>query len=149
MSDKSPFVDIELRVRYADTDQMGVAYHSNYLIWFEVGRTSYCRACGVTYADMERTQGAFLPVVEVRCRYRRPLRYDERFIVRTRLDRLQSRLISFRYEILDEDRNRTLATAETRHVVTDASGQPRRLPTDVQQALGSTPVETRLARTTS
>ena len=139
MSDKRPTDDVSLRVRYADTDQMRVAYHANYLIWFEVGRTSYCRSCGITYAEMERHFNAFLPVIEVNCRYRTPLSYDQRFIVRTWIEQLRTRAISFGYLILDQDSEDVLAEGSTRHIVTDSDGQACRLPEALMTRLAATP----------
>lgn len=118
---------------------MGVAYHSNYLVWFEVGRTSYCRACGVAYAAMEKEAGAFLPVVEVRCRYRTPLRYDDSFLVRTWIERLQTRVVSFGYQIVDPEGTAILAEGWTRHVVTDRDGRPKRLPDRIHRLLRAIP----------
>src|ERR1044071_5232148 len=80
-----------VRVRYAETDQMGVAHHANYLIWFEVGRSQFCNDCGFSYRDMERETGLYLIVAEANCRYRIPARYEDDLTVRTRIDELTRR----------------------------------------------------------
>lgn len=122
--------DHPLRVRYAETDQMGVAYHANYLVWFEVGRTEYCRARGFSYATLERETGSFLVVAEASCRYRVPLRYDDRFVVRTFLKRLGRRVLTFGYLLLRPESGEILAEGETKHVVTDADGRLKSFPPD-------------------
>ncbi|HLV02286.1 MAG TPA: thioesterase family protein [Acidobacteriota bacterium] len=125
---------VNLRVRYAETDQMGVAYHSNYLVWFEVGRTNFCRSCGFTYAELEE-QGIYLPVVEVHCRYRRPLRYDQEFRVLTHIRELRKRFISFGYVIETDDGDTPVAEGETRHVVTDREGRTTVLPSEYRDRM--------------
>src|SRR6058998_496945 len=82
------------KVRYAETDQMGVAYYANYLIWFEVGRSQFCNDCGFSYRDMERETGLYLIVAEANCRYRTPARYEDELIVRTRIADLTRRTVS-------------------------------------------------------
>jgi acyl-CoA thioester hydrolase len=116
-----------LRVRYAETDQMGYAYYANYFVWFEVGRTDFCRARGFTYADLERETGTFLPVIEADCRYRRPLRYDEALTVRTWVAEFRSRGMTFRYQVLNQA-GRIVAEGHTRHVFVGAKGRPRSFP---------------------
>lgn len=108
--------EARLRVRYAETDQMGVVYHSNYIIWFEVGRVELLRSLGYTYREMEK-DGCHLPVVEVKCRYKAPANYDDQIIVRTRMMNLRSSLIHFGYEVVREADGTLLATGETVHVV--------------------------------
>ena len=105
-----------VRVRYAETDQMGVVYHSNYVIWFEVGRVELLRSLGFTYLEME-ADGMHLPVVEVRCRYKAPARYDESLLVRTRILNLRGSLIRFGYEVLRADDRALLAEGESTHIV--------------------------------
>lgn len=126
--------DVTLRVRYAETDQMGVAYHSNYFIWFEVGRTSFCRFCGFTYAELEG-KGIYLPVVEVHCRYRKPLRYDQKFSVRTRIKELRRRFISFEYTIQSAGCDGPIAEGETSHVVTNREGRTITLPSEYRDKM--------------
>ena len=105
-----------VRVRYAETDQMGVVYHSNYLIWFEVGRVELLRQLGFTYREME-ADGMNLPVVEARCRYKHPARYDDELVIRTRLAQLRTSLLRFEYEIERKSDCKLLTTGETVHVV--------------------------------
>ncbi|MEE8583793.1 MAG: thioesterase family protein [Acidobacteriota bacterium] len=122
------YCDHRLRVRYAETDQMGLAYHANHLIWFEIGRTEFCRQGGFTYEAMERETGSRMVVAELSCRYRRPLRYDQEFIIRTRIRQLRKRTLTFAYQILDALEGTLLAEGETKHVVTDSNGRPRSFP---------------------
>ena len=94
--------ETKLRVRYAETDQMGVVYHSNYIIWFEVGRVEMLRALGFTYREMEKQDGTHIAVVDVRCRFKCPAIYDDSIVVRTRLLNVRDSLLHFGYEILRE-----------------------------------------------
>lgn len=116
-----------IRVRYAETDQMGVVYHSNYIIWFEVGRVELLRALGYTYREMER-DGVHLPVVEVRCRYKQPARYDEALLVRTRIENLRPSLIRFGYEVVRAEDRAVLAEGESTHLVVGAHMQRTSFP---------------------
>ncbi len=118
-------VDIDIRVRYADTDQMGVAYYANYFVWFEVGRTEFCRKRGFRYADLEKL-GYILVVTEAHCKYRNPARYDETLLVRTWLKDINRRMVIFAYKILREED--VLAEGETKHICVDSSGKVRSLP---------------------
>ena len=120
-------VDIEVRVRYADTDKMGVAYYANYLVWFEVGRAELCRAKGFSYSDLEAL-GYILVVTDARCQYRGPARYDETLIVRTRLKEINKRMITFFYQILKTGSDELLAEGETRHLSLGPNGKPKSLP---------------------
>ena len=116
------------RVRYGETDQMGVAYHANYLVWCEIGRTDFIRGVGITYAELER-QGHLLAVAEANVRYAAPARYDDVVRVETRLQRVQSRTLTFAYDIDREEPDPArLATATTTLVSIDRAGAPRRLP---------------------
>ena len=121
------FVDVDIRVRYAETDQMGVAYYANYLVWFEVGRSEFCRGKGFQYADLEAL-GFKLVVSDVSCRYRSSARYDETVIVRTQLKGANKRLITFVYQILRKDQEEVIAEGETRHLCVDSNGKARSLP---------------------
>ncbi|MCS7078579.1 MAG: acyl-CoA thioesterase [Chloracidobacterium sp.] len=129
-----PAVISRLRVRYAETDQMGVAYHANYLVWMEVGRTDYCRACGFTYRDMEAA-GVRLVVAEARVRYHAAARYDDALRIETRLTTLRSRQVGFAYTVHREDDETLLATGDTLHLPTDAHGRVIRLPSNIYDAL--------------
>ena len=120
--------ETKVRVRYVETDQMGVVYHSNFLIWFEVGRVELMRQLGFTYKDMEREDGCYIAVVDVRCRYKAPARYDDPILVRTHLKNVRDSLIHFGYEILRETDGMLLAEGETTHIVTDAEFNRRALP---------------------
>ena len=123
------------RVRYAETDQMGVVYYANYFVWFEVGRTDLCRQRGFAYRDMEKHDGLCIIVAEARCRYHSPARYDDEIEVRTRLTALRRRVITFEYEIRRMPDDEVLAEGETVHVITDLGGRPRALPDKYRQLL--------------
>ena len=112
---------------------MGIVYHANYIVWFEIGRTDYCRAAGVPYRSMEDA-GLLILVTAVECRYRRSARYDDAVRVRSRMTELASRGVSFGYEIADEE-NRILAEGITRHVFADTGGRPRRAPPEIIETL--------------
>ena len=120
--------ETRLRVRYAETDQMGVVYHSNHLIWFEVGRVEFLRQMGFSYRDMEREDGRFIAVAEARCRYRAPVFYDEEVIIRTWLKAVRESVIVFNYELTRADTGALLAEGETTHVVTDSNMKVTSLP---------------------
>jgi len=112
--------ETKFRVRYAETDQMGVVYHSNLIIWFEVGRVEMMRQLGFTYQEMEQRDGMHLPVAEVRCRYKAPVRYDDMVVVKTRLVNVRESLLHFDYEIVREEDGTLLAEGETVHLVVNA-----------------------------
>ena len=112
--------ETRLRVRYAETDQMGVVYHSNHFIWFEVGRVELLRQMGFSYRDMESQDNRFIAVAEATCRYRAPVRYDEEVLVRTRLKSARDSVVHFGYELLRLSDGTLLADGETTHIVTDA-----------------------------
>jgi acyl-CoA thioester hydrolase len=131
-----------LRVRYAETDKMGVVYHANYLIWFEIGRTEFCRARGFSYRDMEENEDAFLVVVESYCRYKAPAYYDDVLRVRTHITELRRRSLRFGYEIVRESDDTVIAEGETGHVVTDANGRVRSMPSGFAEMLLAPPTET-------
>ena len=116
-----------VRVRYAETDQMGVAYYANYLVWFEVGRSQYCHDCGFSYRDMERESGLFMIVAEAHCRYKTPARYEDDLIIETRATGVTRRTLRFGYEIHRDD-GLLLATGETLHVLINAAGRPSSFP---------------------
>jgi acyl-CoA thioester hydrolase len=122
------FNETRLRVRYAETDQMGVVYHSNHLIWFEVGRVELLRQMGFSYRDMEREDGRCIAVAEVKCRYRAPVFYDEEVVVRTRLKSMRRSVVVFSYELVRSADDALLAEGETIHVVTDSNMKTASLP---------------------
>jgi len=116
-----------VRVRYADTDQMGFVYYGNYLRWFEIGRTEMLRALGMSYREVEAA-GIRLPVLEARCRYRRPARYDDRGVIETGRAGLRRASLRFTYRVLREPGGELLAEGETEHCFLDARGRPARPP---------------------
>jgi acyl-CoA thioester hydrolase len=120
--------ETRLRVRYAETDQMGVVYHSNHFIWFEVGRVELMRQMGLSYRDIERNDGLFIAVAEATCRYRAPAYYDEEIVVRTWLKKVRDSVIIFRYELVRPETGALLADGETTHIVTDAKMKVLTLP---------------------
>jgi acyl-CoA thioester hydrolase len=120
--------ETRLRVRYAETDQMGVVYHSNHLIWFEVGRVELLRQMGFSYRDMEREDGRFIAVVEAKCRYKAPVYYDEEVLVRTQLKAVRKSVITFKYELARVETGALLAEGETTHIVTDSKMKVAPLP---------------------
>ena len=120
--------ETRFRVRYAETDQMGVVYYANYLVWMELGRVEYCRAAGVRYKDMEIDDGVRLAVVDAHCRYLFPARYDEEIAVKTWIARANRRMIEFHYEIRDAQSNRDLASGETKHIFLGSQMTPVKLP---------------------
>ena len=124
-----------LRVRYAETDQMGVVYYANYLVWFEIGRTDFCLQHGFAYHDMEQEDGLYIMVAEARCRYKAPARYDDELVVRTRLTGMRRRVLIFGYEIYRQRTDELIAEGETVHVITDREGRPRTLPEKYRELL--------------
>lgn len=125
-----------LRVRYAETDQMSVVYHTHYLVWCEVGRTDLLRELGESYAEVER-RGVVLAVAEAQARYHAPARYDDLIEVRTRVDGVKSRTVTFGYEIhrIEPGPPARLVTASTTLIALGPDGAPRLLPTDLKERL--------------
>ncbi|HTQ52993.1 MAG TPA: thioesterase family protein [Bryobacteraceae bacterium] len=123
-----PPQETRIRVRYAETDQMGVVYYANYLVWMEVGRVEYCKACGFEYKQMEREDGVFLAVAEARCRYAAPARFDEEVTIRTWVEEAHPRMVRFAYEMRRAADGRKLATGETRHIFLNRDLRPCRMP---------------------
>ena len=132
--------DTTVRVRYAETDQMGVVYHANYLIWFEVGRVELMRALGIEYKRMETEDDCHIVVADVRCRYLAPARYDEVVRVRTRIAESRNRTIRFAYELFRDSDHELLAVGETLHVICGSNGKPKLLPEKYRAILGCSPV---------
>ena len=120
--------ETEVRVRYAETDQMGVAHHSNYMIWFETGRSDLCRAKGFSYKDMELEDDSFLVVAESYCRYKSPAYYEDLLTIRTKVAEVRSRSLRFIYEIRRPSDDTLIAEGETLHLVTDKDKRVRSLP---------------------
>ncbi len=127
-----------LRVRYADTDQMGVAYHGNYLRWFEVGRAELLRSLGMSYREVEEA-GIRLPVVEACCRYRKPARYDDLLAIETTVARLERASVRFEYRVVRALDAELLASGTTEHCFVDAAGRPTRPPATVIDLLSRAP----------
>jgi acyl-CoA thioester hydrolase len=117
-----------VRVRYAETDQMGVVYHSNYLVWFEIGRVELIRSMGLDYKRMEAEEGCGIAVVDVHVRYRAPARYDDELVVRTTLLAARGAVIRFGYKIVRVKDDALLCEGETVHVVVDKEMKKRSLP---------------------
>jgi acyl-CoA thioester hydrolase len=120
--------ETRLRVRYAETDCMGVVYYANYLVWMEVGRVDLCKTLGFNYRDMENEDGVFLAVAEAQCRYRSPARFDDEVTVNTWVEDANARIVVFGYEIRLAGQDRVLATGQTRHVFVNRAMQRTRLP---------------------
>ena len=126
--------ETKLRVRYAETDKMGVVYHSNFLIWFEVGRVELLRQFGFQYNEMEKQDNCHLPVVDLRIRYKAPAQYDDEIVVRTQIKNVRSSLLHFSYEILREADRTLLATGETMHIIVNSKLERTALPEKYMQA---------------
>lgn len=123
-----------VRVRYAETDQMGVVYYANYFVWFEVGRTELLRSLGGTYKDLE-AEGIFLPVIEASCTYAQASRYDDELDIRTTGKLLSPVRMEFQYEVVRLADQVTTATGRTVHAALNPRGRPCRLPEKVRTAL--------------
>jgi acyl-CoA thioester hydrolase len=117
-----------IRVRYAETDQMGVVYHGNFFTWFEVGRVELCRQLGFEYKQMELEDDSYIVVAEAQCRYKRPARFDDVLMIRTRVTQSERRMMRFGYEISNQVTGELIATGETTHVICDRRGRPKSLP---------------------
>jgi len=126
---------ITVRVRYAETDQMGVVYHSNYFIWFEMGRVECLRQLGFEYKQMEIADDCHLPVVEATCRYKAPARYDELLTIETRIVAMRAGVVKFAYRLLRSAEPELLAEARTTHIVVDGGMRRRTLPEKYAAAL--------------
>jgi acyl-CoA thioester hydrolase len=120
VSPAAAIYETQFRVRYAETDQMGVVYHSNYIVWFEVGRVEMLRQLGFAYRDMEKLDGIAIAVVDVRCRFKAPAVYDDLITVRTRLTNVRESLLQFAYEIVRDADGVLLAEGETVHLIVDS-----------------------------
>jgi len=128
------FTETRLRVRYAETDKMGVVYHSNFIIWFEVGRVEAIRQLGFSYKQMEE-DGCHLPVIEVRCRFKAPARYDEEILVRARVRNVRANMVHFEYRVVRAEDGSLLAEGETVHFTIDNHGRKRMFPDKYLKAL--------------
>jgi len=126
--------ETRLRVRYAETDKMGVVYHANFLIWLEIGRVELLRQLGFEYSQMEQQDNCHIPVVDLRVRYKAPAQYDDEIVVRTELKNVRASLLHFTYEVFRQADRLLLATGETMHIVVDDKFNRRPLPEKYLQA---------------
>ena len=117
-----------VRVRYAETDQMGVVYHANYLVWFEVGRVELMRALGVEYKKMEIEDDCHIVVADAHCRYQQSARYDDVVRIRTRIAESRNRIVRFAYEVFRDADGELLANGDTTHIICGSNGRPKLLP---------------------
>ena len=131
--------ETEVRVRYAETDQMGIVHHANYLIWFEAGRSDLCRAKGFSYKEMEDEENALMVVAESYCRYKSPAYYEDVLTIRTKVGEIRSRSLRFFYEVYRASDETLLAEGETLHLVTDKDKKVRKLPEIYQTASSINP----------
>jgi acyl-CoA thioester hydrolase len=129
--------DATVRVRYAETDQMGVVYHANYLVWFEVGRVELIRALGIEYTRMEKEDDCHIVVADAHCRYQQSARYDEVLRIRTRIAESRNRIVKFSYEVFRDADGKLLATGETTHIICGSNGRPKLLPAKYQSVFKS------------
>lgn len=127
--------ETEIRVRYAETDKMGIVHHSNYLIWFEAGRSELCRARGFSYKEMEDEDNALMVVAETYCRYKSPAFYEDVLTIRTQVAEVRSRSIRFIYEIVRDSDGVLLAEGETLHLVTDENKKVMLIPERYRELL--------------
>lgn len=124
----SEWFETEIRVRYAETDKMGIVHHSNYLIWFELGRSEFCRARGFSYLEMEEKDNALLVVAETYCRYKSPAYYEDLITIRTKIADIRSRSVQFIYQVFRASSQTLIAEGETLHLVTDKNKKVCSLP---------------------
>ncbi|WP_419806160.1 acyl-CoA thioesterase [Terriglobus sp.] len=128
------WMETRVRVRYAETDQMGVVYHANYLVWFEVGRVEFMRSLGLEYRRLEEDFGCLISVVEAQARYKLPARYDDDLLIRTGILMLRGSLMRIGYEIVRVADGVLLATGETTHMVVGRDMKRRALPEPYERA---------------
>jgi len=130
------FWETRFRVRYAETDQMGIVYYANYLVWMEIGRVEFCRSIGVRYREMEEQDRVLLTVAEANCRYLAPAHYDDEVAVKTWIERAHPRMVNFAYEIKAVETGRSLASGYTKHVFCGPDLKPVRLPNKYWKEFG-------------
>jgi acyl-CoA thioester hydrolase len=133
-----PVSETRIRVRYAETDQMGIVYYANFFIWFEIGRVELLRQLGFHYKQMEIDDNCHIPVVEANCRYKSPARYDDELLLETSVLAIRRSVLKFGYRLLRPENEGTtlLAEGETVHVTVDRSFRPVRLPQKYVAVLG-------------
>lgn len=134
------FHEAKIRVRYAETDQWGTVYHSNFFIWFEVGRVELMRSLGFSYKEMEEKDDSHTVVVDVRCTYEKPAHYDDVIRLRTWIAESKERTLRFAYEVYNDETGQLLARGETVHVICDGQGRPKPLPEKYRTAIPITRV---------
>ena len=135
----TPFTETRLRVRYAETDQMGVVYYANYYVWMEVARVALCKACGFNYRDMEQEDGILMAVAESACRYRTPAKFDDEVVIKTWIGDANPRAVTIHYEMRLADGDRVLATGHTRHLFVNPQMRRTRLPDKYFPMFGISP----------
>jgi len=128
------YFDYKYRVRYGDTDKMGISYYANYFVWFEAARTEYFRALGLPYTECEK-KGFYLPVSETSARYHAPSTYDDLLIIRTSVGEMTRTSLRFEYQVLREDGKSILTSGFSRHVVVDSKMKPCRIPDAIKNAV--------------
>lgn len=133
-----PFTETRLRVRYAETDQMGVVYYANHYIWMEVARVDLCKACGFDYRDMEQKDGIFMAVAESACRYRAPAHFDDEIVIKAWIEAANARTVTIQYEMRLAGTEPVLATGHTRHVFVNREMRKTRLPEKYFKMFGIT-----------
>ncbi len=131
--------ETKIRVRYAETDQWGTVYHSNFFIWFEVARVELMRALGFSYKEMEEQDDSRTVVVDVHCSYEKPARYDDLLRVRAWVAESRRRTVKFAYEVFNDATGQRLAMGETTHVICDGKGRPKELPEKYRAFIPFTP----------
>jgi acyl-CoA thioester hydrolase len=133
--------ETRIRVRYAETDQMGVVYHANYLVWMEVARVDFCGALGFRYRDLERDEGLFMVVVEANCRYLRPARFDDEVLVRTSVKSANTKMLEFTYRMNRLEDGELLVTGFTKHLCVGRDMRVTRLPERYLRLFGRAMIE--------
>ncbi|MCL4524567.1 MAG: acyl-CoA thioesterase [Acidobacteria bacterium] len=131
----APVHETAVRVRYAETDQMGVVYYANFFVWFEIGRVELLRALGHSYREMEKLDDCHIVVAEALCSYKKPAVYDDLLRIRTRILQVRRKTIRFGYDVLRDASGELLATGETLHVICSKTGRPKSLPEKYLRAL--------------
>ncbi|MFC1709134.1 acyl-CoA thioesterase [Candidatus Omnitrophota bacterium] len=126
----------EVRVRYADTDQMSVVYYANYFVWLEIARTESLRSLGVDYRSIEKEKQLALPVVEAYCKYKAPARYDDIIEIKTKVSQVRNSSLRFDYKLINKENGELLAEAYTTHVFIDSARRPVRIPEKIKKVFG-------------
>jgi len=134
-----------VRVRYAETDQMGVVYYANFFVWFEVARVELMRHLGFSYKQMEIEDDSFVVVAKASCTYKRPAKFDDVIRIRTHVSDSRKRTITFNYEVFKEGADSVIATGETLHVICDKNGRPKSLPEKYRKYFPLTPSDSTAA----